>query len=293
MKTIAVFITSFNRKEKTLRFLQKFYESAEYSDFSFQLFLVDDASPDQTGKQVLKQFPEVKVLMGTGNLFWAGGLRLILDHLGDKLGEFDGIILANDDIELFTSSLNDIINIGVSQNAIVGGTVTTDEGLLESSGSKLGKICRPRVKILKANGNVQSCDLLPGHIMYIPMKIYHQLGGFDQNLPYRFIDLEFTLRASQNNVSVLLAPEVVAITDEVHNYFNETSLMRGSFTELKKNILLHPKGPYWRESVYYLKKVSPILWWLWLPFFYRAFLVALIKSHTPSQIIGRKMNLFS
>ena len=49
--------------------------------------------------------------------------------------------------------------------------------------------------------------------------------------------------------------------------------------ELVKRILLDPKGPYWKESVYYLRKVSPVVWWLWLPLFYRAFFVAVFRSY--------------
>ena len=111
------------------------------------------------------------------------------------------------------------------------------------------------------------------------MGIYDSLNGFDKILPYRFLDLEFTLRASKNGKKVLLLPEIVAVTDEVHNYYLETSSMRGSIGNLVKGILLDPKGPYWKESVYYLRKVSPVIWWLWLPFFYRAFFVAVFRSY--------------
>jgi GT2 family glycosyltransferase len=135
---------------------------------------------------------------------------------------------------------------------------------------------------------VQNCDLLPGHVLYVPMKVYKSLGGFDINLPYRFIDLEFSLRAKREGIPVLLAPKVVAFTDEVHNYFKETSSMRGSLSQLIQGILLHPKGPHWRESAYYLKKVSPRLWWLWLPFYYRAFFVALIRSYFEKFFMARK-----
>jgi GT2 family glycosyltransferase len=172
-----------------------------------------------------------------------------------------------------------MIDIAEKFDALIGGTVVTYSGEIESSGSSLGLICKPKPKIKIANGKIQDCDLLPGHIMYIPMSIYRKLGGFDRNLPYRFIDLEFSLRAKRSGIRVLLAPEVVAFTEEVHNYYKETSSKRGTLPLLVKEILLDPKGPHWRESTYYLRKVSPILWWLWLPFFYRAFFVAVFRSY--------------
>jgi GT2 family glycosyltransferase len=240
---------------------------------------MDDLSPDGTGEAVLQEYKDANVIYGDGKLYWAGGVRLILKTIGEEIKNFDAILLINDDIVLKPSSLDSLIGYGFSENAIVGGTVLTKNGDLESSGSLLGKICKPKPRLLIANGHLQKCELIPGHIMLIPMDIYEDLNGFDVKLPYRFLDLEFTHRASRSGKTVLLAPDVVAITDEVHDYYQETSSMRGSLSNLVKRILLDPKGPYWKESVYYLRKISPILWWLWLPFFYRAFFVAVFKSY--------------
>ena len=243
------------------------------------MHLLDDASPDKTGFTVKQQFPQVNVTLGSGDLYWAGGVRLILEHIGEHLHQFDAILLANDDIVLKPGSLNTVLEIAFTNQAVVGGTVITNNGQIESSGSLLGRICKPRLKRLIANGELQKCQLLPGHLMLIPMGVYQELNGFDSYLPYRFLDLEFTLRASRSGHSVLLAPDVIATTDEVHDYYRETSSMRGTLCQLVNAILLHPKGPHWRESTYYLQKVSPWLWWLWLPLFYRAFFVAVFRSY--------------
>jgi GT2 family glycosyltransferase len=241
--------------------------------------LVDDNSPDLTGKYVKNRFPFINVLKGNGKLYWAGGVRLILDKLGKTISTFDGILLLNDDIILKQEIFDELINVGLQRNAIVGGTVVTPTGLVESSGSKLGIICKPKVKRKAPNGCWQECDVMPGHIMFIPISIYQTLGGFDKDLPYRFLDLEFSLRASRAGFKVLLAPDVVALTSEVHDYYKETSSMRGGIRKLVRDVLLHPKGPHIRESVIYLKKVSPLIWWLWLPLFYRAFFVAVFLSY--------------
>lgn len=278
-KRVAVFITSFNRRDITLRFLEGFLKEASSSFHVFSIYLMDDSSPDGTGEAVSRKYRDVNVIYGDGNLYWVGGVRLILQTIGEDLKNYDAILLINDDIVLIPGSLDSLIQYGFSENAIIGGTVVSQDGEIESSGSLLGKICRPRPRLLIANGHLQNCELMPGHVMLIPMNIYEDLNGFDKKLPYRFLDLEFTHRASRSGKTVLLAPHVIAITDEVHDYYQETSSMRGSLNSLIKRILLDPKGPYWKESVYYLRKISPILWWLWLPFFYRAFFVAVFRSY--------------
>ena len=278
-KKVAVFITSFNRRDTTLRFLESLHKEASASCHFFSVYLMDDLSPDGTGEAVLQKYKDVNVIYGDGKLYWAGGVRLILQTIGEDLKNYDGILLINDDIVLIPGSVDSLIRYGFSENAIIGGTVIAQNGEVESSGSLLGKYCKPKPRLLVASGHLQKCELMPGHIMLIPMNIYEDLNGFDMTLPYRFLDLEFTHRASKSGIKVLLAPNVVAITDVVHDYFQETSSMRGSLNNLIKRILLDPKGPYWKESVYYLRKISPILWWLWLPFFYRAFFVAVFRSY--------------
>lgn len=278
-KKVVVFITSFNRCETTLRSLESLIKETTSSKHAFTTYLMDDMSPDGTGAAVTSRFPDINVIYGNGNLYWAGGVRLILEFIGTDLLDYDAILLFNDDIELMPGSLDSLVNYGFAKNAIIGGTVLAKDGQLESSGSLLGRFCKPKPKLLTANGHLQECDLLPGHIMLIPMQIYNILNGFDKKLPFRFLDLEFTHRASRSGIAVLLAPEVLAITDEVHDYYLETSSMRGSLNDLIRGILQDPKGPYWRESVYYLRKVSPLLWWFWLPFFYRAFFVAVFRSY--------------
>ena len=276
---ICIIVTTFNRRETTHRFLNSLAEQLEKYDTHSMVILVDDSSSDGTPEMVEREFPHVKLLNGNGHLYWAGCVHLAISHLGMKINDFRGILLINDDVILADESISSMIKIANSYGGLIGGTVVTGSGEVESSGSCLGRVCKPKPKLKIANGMIQDCDLLPGHCLYIPMFIYRSLGGFDKNLTYRFIDLEFSLRAKRSGFPVLIAPKVVAYTDEVHNYFEDTSAMRGSLTALIDGILLHPKGPHWKESAYYLKKVSPILWWLWLPLFYRAFFVAVFRSY--------------
>ena len=287
---VLLIVTCFNRKDLTLRFLKSVKKTFNINQFNLDIVLIDDASPDQTGLAVKKEFPEIQVVYGDGTLYWAGGVRLALKYLGETFYSYDQLLLANDDVEFLPEAFSKILDLSNTRNAIVGGTVVTRDGKVESTGGKLGIICKPRPRLLVANGKVQECDMLPGHVLLIPINRLVQLGGFDPNLPYRFLDLDITIRASRSGIPVLLAPEPVAITNDYHDYYEETSAMRGSIKELTSRILLSPKGPYWKESAYYLKKVSPILWWLWLPFYYRAFFKAALMSQMERLMIKKGNN---
>ena len=75
---VAVLLTCHNRKAKTIECLKSLFKAIQFSkaDSSFSVYLVDDGSTDGTAEAVLSNFPEVNVINGSGNLFWAGGMRL-------------------------------------------------------------------------------------------------------------------------------------------------------------------------------------------------------------------------
>ena len=75
MCKIAVLITSYNRREKTLTCLKNLMEQDEIPGLQLSIYLVDDNSSDGTTEAVRSHYPSVNIIKGTGQLFWAGGMR--------------------------------------------------------------------------------------------------------------------------------------------------------------------------------------------------------------------------
>lgn len=71
------------------------------------MWLVDDASPDQTGAKVKAAFPEVHVIEGAGGLFWCKGMRLAWDKAIASGIKYDFYLWLNDDVMLKTDALAD------------------------------------------------------------------------------------------------------------------------------------------------------------------------------------------
>jgi GT2 family glycosyltransferase len=75
---IAVLMTCYNRREKTLACLRALKEAtkaaAGISDTD--VYLVDDGCTDGTAEAVRLSFPNVQIVAGTGSLYWCGGMRL-------------------------------------------------------------------------------------------------------------------------------------------------------------------------------------------------------------------------
>lgn len=275
---VLLIITTFNRKEMTLTFLRSLYQQDCLGKIELRALVVDDNSSDGTPEEIASHFPQVQVIKGSGDLYWAGAVKFALDGLGQELITYDYLVLANDDIELTQDAFSQLLETSGDKKALVGSTILTPEGRIEASGSKFGFICKPNLRTLKANGEIQSCDLLPGHLLLIPVSVFTELGGFESDLRYSYLDLTFSLTARRRGVPVLLAPKALATTLDYHSYFRDSIRRRGNLRDLIYLHFMHPKGPYWREAILYLRMVSKYFWWFWLPFYYRGFWISLILS---------------
>ena len=129
---ICIIVTTFNRRDTTRRFLESLMLQLEQFRTSATIVLVDDASSDGTAQMVMKEFPKVVLLHGTGQLYWAGGVHLAINHLSRKLKDFRGILLINDDVVLDDKSISSMIEIAEKHEALIGGTVVTYSGEIES-----------------------------------------------------------------------------------------------------------------------------------------------------------------
>lgn len=92
---IAVLLTCFNRKEKTVACLRSLYETYQDSQSSVdvEVFLTDDGSSDGTSEAVssLTPFFPLTLLKGDGSLFWRGGMNNSW-RTAIKKGGFDGYL---------------------------------------------------------------------------------------------------------------------------------------------------------------------------------------------------------
>ena len=110
MKDIAILLTCFNRREKTLSCLNSLFLAKKPDNVKLNIFIVDDASSDGTYESISLKYPFIHLLKGTGNLYWAGGMRNAWDF-ASKNGNFDYFLLLNDDVILKDNFLLDLFKI--------------------------------------------------------------------------------------------------------------------------------------------------------------------------------------
>ncbi|MDT0677693.1 glycosyltransferase family 2 protein [Autumnicola musiva] len=248
---IAVLLTSFNRRNKTLGCL-KSLKNQLLDDAVLEIFLTDDNSSDGTAKAVKEKFPDVHVLNGTGSLFWAGGMRHTWKRaLGSNPDYF---LLVNDDTILADDAVKRLIACAMSLDKpviCVGSTSDAKSGEISYGGRKLKDKIGPRSYLVYSNKEVVECDLGNANIMLVPAPIVQRIGILSKEFTHGIADYDYTLRAKKAGYSVVVAPGILGYCTDDHgkNWKPQSS----TFSE-RVAYLYSPKGLAYKEYILFIRR---------------------------------------
>jgi GT2 family glycosyltransferase len=212
VERIAVLMTCYNRKEKTVECLTRLKLQKGLGKYKTQIFLVDDGSQDGTGEEVRKQFPEVRILQGDGTLFWCGGMRFAF---GEALKEgFDFYLWLNDDTMLYDFALHRMLNTynNLSDIGIIVGSLCDPENQkLTYGGSRtIGrKWFSNRYEMVQPNQVPQRCDLFHGNCILLPKMVATVTGNLSRAYKHGAGDIDYALRAAKFGFTSWICPGYV------------------------------------------------------------------------------------
>ncbi|UAB84824.1 glycosyltransferase family 2 protein [Zunongwangia sp. SCSIO 43204] len=209
MKNIAVLLTVFNRKKKTLECLRKLYDQRIPEAYSLEVYMVDDGSSDGTSNAVALEFPKVNVIRGNGDLFWNRGMhKAWIEAMNKK--NYDFYLWLNDDTFIFEGALETIIldSKNKDDRSIICGTTQSLSGSKLSYGGRNenGELIRPS-NVLK------ECKYMNGNFVLIPKFVNDLVGTIDPVFRHSIGDLDYGLRAQKKGVQVFVASKVIGACD--------------------------------------------------------------------------------
>ncbi|MGK7929551.1 MAG: glycosyltransferase family 2 protein, partial [Spirulina sp.] len=213
MKHLAALLTCYNRKAKTLECLDALFQQEGTENVTLDVYLVDDGSPDGTGEAVSEVYPHVKVMQGTGNLFWNGGMRLAFAEA--IAGDYDGYLWLNDDTILYPNALRSLLDTAENlaqkgfEKAIVAASVKDPQtGELTYGGMKQKGWFYPPFKMQAVHpGDAPlQCDTMCGNFVFIPRSVVKAIGNLDSCLTHYAGDWDYGLRGKQAGCTIWIAP---------------------------------------------------------------------------------------
>jgi GT2 family glycosyltransferase len=276
-KKIAVLLTSHNRKNKTIACLQSLYQANLTEGYQFDVFLVDDGSTDGTTEAIEKSFTNVNILQGTGNLFWAGGMRLAW-KTAIEYDKYNVYLMINDDVvlkkDIFINFIaTDTYVIKTTNKSGVYSACTVEE--------KTGKPTYGGTRILKSGILLktervfyatlpQKCDMTNANILWVSSSVVDKIGILDEHFTHGIADYDYALRAKKEGFPVYVAQGIGGYCSDDH-----APMWKSSKNSLKERIryLKSPLGLQYKEYLFYLRRHFPLSYpytflMLWLKTFF-------------------------
>lgn len=283
---ISVVIVSWNVKDKLRANLQALYNSQ--NEFSFEVFVIDNQSSDDSVKMIEAEFPQVKLIINQDNFGFAKACN---QGIKESLGEF--VLLLNPDMKVFPDTLSQMFDFMKNQEtATVAGC-----HLVDSAGQTIPQVRRfPRLSdqlaiVLKLPhffkgitkkylysdfdyGRAQKVDSIRGSFFMISKSRYAQIDQgrlplLDERYFIWFEEVDFCRSVYKLGGEVWYNP-LVKCEDYVGASFSQVK--RGK-TQLYFRSSMLQYFLKWRPVYEYL-----ILWLSWLPIYIITKVLCLKKS---------------
>ena len=251
---VAVVIPVHNQCERTVRCLESL-RRIRYTNHC--LIVVDDGSRDGTADLLARRYPDVTVLPGNGNLWWAGASNCGVRHALEQHYAF--VLTLNNDTQVEPFFLNYLVEAALMQpRSIVGSrinflkqpsriwalgaTMRWENGqlfhLLEQGvDEKAPQVRRPVVRPVET---LTGCGTL------IPVDCFRETGYYDaRRFPQYHADTEFVLRAARHGWRALVHTQAVVYNDADNTAADTTTqwveqlLSRRSAAYLRPILAIH------------------------------------------------------
>lgn len=268
MPTLTAVLTCHNRRATTLACLEHLFAQQPPAGLRLRAVLVDDGSTDGTAQAVADAFPDVQLLSGSGQLYWAGGMRLAF--AAARADGADYYLWLNDDTLLRPDAVGRLLDTlatvadGADDAVIVGTTHAPDTGRPTYGGRVRCSWWHPLKYALVPPTEVPvPCAVMNGNCVLIPAPVAQAVGNIDPSFTHAMADFDYAMRARRHGIGVWVAPGVVgtcASNTATGSWEDPQLSLRARWRRMQG-----PKGLPLREWATFARRYAGPLWPLYAP----------------------------
>ena len=212
-KLVSIIILNYNGE----KFLTECIDSIKsQTDHDHEIIVVDNASPDNSGHESAKKYPDCKFILNEKNVGVPEGLNI---GIRNSSGEF--IILMNNDVKVTQGWLENFFNAykkyGVALYQPKFLKMTNPE-ILDGTGDMInifgfGFARDKGQRDNKEKNDIEEISYASGTCMFLPKKIIDDIGYFDKELFAYHEELDFGWRARLYGYKSFYVPDTI-----IHHY---------------------------------------------------------------------------
>ncbi len=259
--TVAILLTTFNRKQITLTCLESISNQKLAADVHLDIFLTDDASSDGTADAVKDLYPHVHIFHGNGSLFWAGGMRNSWTQALSSKADY--YLLLNDDTVLTPNAISIMLNYyslksskALKPAICIGNTINQSTGETSYGGRKLySHLYWNKGDYMQSETEYLNCDVANANIMMVPQQIIDKIGILSDAFTHGIADYDYTLKAKKVGFDLVVAPGFLGscVNDHGNNWKSRNTSLKERIAYMKS-----PKGLAYKEYLGFIKDHFPL-----------------------------------
>lgn len=219
MKRPKVFIVCavFNDIKSTVKLLNSI-EKLTYKNI--ETIIIDDGSTDGTSQYIRKNFPNVKIIKGDGNLWWTGSIAKGVDYVLKNCSQNDYVLTINNDCTFDKNYLSKIIHFIKNETKVIVGSLAVDskDGNIIDAGVKIDW---PNAMFIALKPDIEKRNLITNYVDTLstkgtlyPVNVFKEIGNFDYiNFPHYLSDYEFACRAKKNGYHLVILYSAIVKND--------------------------------------------------------------------------------
>lgn len=264
MKTVAVLLTVYNRKDSTKKCLKSLFEDLDkHSGLSVDIWLTDDGSTDGTKEMLDSSFPDrnIHVLEGTGDLFWTAGMNNSWRAASEFL-DYDGYLWLNNDVLVLPGLFEELEaaeEYSLKTYGKVGILVGSLQDFNRSKFTYGGFNYLSRISLADdyviPDGTFRTCQGAHGNITYVSKAVFEARGMLYGKYIHGGADHDYTYLAYKVGFPLVVLKKYVGLCDNDH-VGSDIQLSERTLKE-RLEYIKSPAGLNLRNTLLFQKRCFP------------------------------------
>ncbi len=257
---IAVLLTCYNRKERTKACISSLAIAKEQMqqempdrNYELEFIVTDDQSTDGT-PEALQRLPyQIRLLQGTGQLFWCGGMNRSIDYALLQPESYQYVMLVNDDVRFYPEALQCLMRRLESSGAdIVVGSTVDGAGKMSYGGIRMTSRHFARYQMIEPSEEPIACDTFNCNCIIMATDTFCTLGRLDPAYIHSMGDFDYGMRAAKKGFKIVNCDAHIGECDDnrIEGTWKDASLPRRKRLALKEG----PKGLPKHDWYHFVRK---------------------------------------